>query len=264
MEGFQQSIKEFGMKFLGFAVVLVLGVVAVKLLLMLIKRVLGKTSFDRTVKSFLFSVVRVLLYAVVVVTALGTAGVDISSLLTALGAAALTASLALQDTLKNFVSGMIILLNKPFTSGDWIQADGCEGTVDTIRIFYTQIHTFDNRVVQIPNSKMTSTNVTNCSSAGTRRVDLKFSVSYEDNLTQVKSVIYGVIAKNALVLTDPEPKVYVSKHLDNGVEITVFVWTMQENYFAVQFQMEEDVKNAFDENGVTIPYPHVEIVGKNA
>lgn len=264
MEGFQQSIKEFGMKFLGFAVVLVLGVVAVKLLLMLIKRVLGKTSFDRTVKSFLFSVVRVLLYAVVVVTALGTAGVDISSMLTALGAAALTASLALQDTLKNFVSGMIILLNKPFTSGDWIQADGCEGTVDTIRIFYTQIHTFDNRVVQIPNSKMTSTNVTNCSSSGTRRVDLKFSVSYEDNLTQVKSVIYGVIAKNALVLTDPEPKVYVSKHLDNGVEITVFVWTMQENYFAVQFQMEEDVKNAFDENGVTIPYPHVEIVGKNA
>ncbi len=146
MENFQQSIKEFALNFLNFAVVLVIGVVAVKLLLMLIKRVLGKTSLDRTVKSFLFSVVRVLLYAVVVVTALGTARVDISSLLTALGAAALTASLALQDTLKNFVSGMIILFNKPFTSGDWIQVDGCEGKIDCIRIFYTQLHTFDNRV----------------------------------------------------------------------------------------------------------------------
>ena len=149
MENFQQSIKEFALNFLNFAVVLVIGVVAVKLLLMLIKRVLGKTSLDRTVKSFLFSVVRVLLYAVVVVTALGTARVDISSLLTALGAAALTASLALQDTLKNFVSGMIILFNKPFTSGDWIQVDGCEGKIDCIRIFYTQLHTFDNRVVQM-------------------------------------------------------------------------------------------------------------------
>ena len=264
MEEFQQSIKAFGVNFLYFAVVLVLGVLAVKLLLTLIKRLLGKTSLDRTVKSFLFSVIRVLLYAVVVMTALGTAKVDVSSLLTALGAAALTASLALQDTLKNFVSGMIILLNKPFTSGDWIQADGCEGYVDTIRIFYTQLHTFDNRMVQIPNSKMTSTNVTNCSSGGTRRVDLKFSVSYEDSLTRVKSVIYGVIAKNGLILQEPEAKVYVSNHLDSGVEITVFVWTKQENYYAVLFGMQEDVKNAFDENSITIPYPHVEIVGKNA
>lgn len=264
MEEFQQSIKAFGINFLYFAVVLVLGVLAVKLLLTLIKRLLGKTSLDRTVKSFLFSVIRVLLYAVVVMTALGTAKVDVSSLLTALGAAALTASLALQDTLKNFVSGMIILLNKPFTSGDWIQADGCEGYVDTIRIFYTQLHTFDNRIVQIPNAKMTSTNVTNCSSGGTRRVDLKFSVSYEDSLTRVKSVIYGVIAKNDLILQEPEAKVYVSNHLDSGVEITVFVWTKQENYYAVLFGMQEDVKNAFDENSITIPYPHVEIVGKNA
>jgi len=263
MAEFQESIKAFGINFLYFAVVLVLGVVAVKLLLMLIKRLLGKTSLDLTVKSFLFSVIRVLLYGVVVMTALGTAKVDVSSLVTALGAAALTASLALQDTLKSFVSGMIILLNKPFSAGDWVQVDGCEGYVDSIRIFYTQIHTFDNRIVQIPNSKMTSTNVTNCSSGGTRRVDLKFSVSYEDNLTQVKSVIFGVIAKNALVLQEPESKVYVSKHLDSGVEITVFVWTKQENYYAVLFKMQEDVKNAFDQNGVTIPYPHVEIVGKN-
>ena len=215
-------------------------------------------------KTFLFSMTRFSLYTAVVITALSTAGVQLNSVITALGALGLTAGLAFQDTLKNFVSGIIVLFNKPITAGDLIQLDGFEGYVDSIRLFYTKIHTFDNRVVQIPNSKMTSTNVTNCSSAGTRRVDLKFSVSYEDNLTQVKSVIYGVIAKNALILAEPEPKVYVSKHLDSGVEITVFVWTMQENYFAVQFRMEEDVKNAFDENGVTIPYPHVEIVGKNA
>ena len=249
----------FSEGFLIFAISLVIGIVLVKLVLHAIKKALLKTKLDHTIKTFLFSMIRFSLYTAVVIIALSTAGVQLNSVITALGAVGLTAGLAFQDTLKNFVSGIIVLFNKPITAGDLIQIDGYEGYVDSVRLFYTKIHTFDNRIVQIPNSKLTSNNVVNCSEAGTRRVDLKFSVSYDDNLTKVKSVVYDVISKIDLVIEEPESKVYISKHLDSGVEVTVFVWTKQENYYAVLFRMEEDVKNAFDENGITIPYPHVQL-----
>ncbi len=260
MEEFKAGFKTLAFHFLGFAIVLVVGALIVRLVLIPVKRLLLKSKLDHTVKTFLFSILKVLLYGIVVIAALRKADIDVSSLVAALGAAALTASLALQDTLKNFVSGIIVLFNKPFTAGDLIEFEGYEGYVDSIRIFYTQIHTFDNRIVQIPNFKLTSNNVVNCTAGGTRRVDLVFSVSYEDSLAKVKSVLFDVIDKNPLILSDPESKVIVSDHLDSGVEIKVWVWVNQEDYYTVKFQMEEAVKNAFDENGITIPYPHREIV----
>lgn len=262
MEELKNALWGFAHGFLAFAVVLLLGALLIKLLLIPLKKLILKSKIDHTAKTFLFSILRVILYGLVVVTALGTAKVDISSIITALGAAALTAGLAFQDTLKNFVSGMIILFNKPIAAGDLIQVEGLEGYVDSIRIFYTQIHTFDNKIVQIPNFKLTSNNVINCSAAGTRRVDLKFSVSYNDNLTKVKSVVYDVISQIPEILQDPQPQVYVSEHLDSGVEILALVWGKSEDFFTVKFKMEENVKNAFDENGITIPYPHVSIVNE--
>ena len=121
----------------------------------------------------------------------------------------------------------------------------------------------DRKVYDIPNSKLTSNNVVNCTSAGTRRVTLKYAVSYEDKLAKVKSVIYGVIAENPLIIPDPQPKVYISDHLDSGVEITVFVWVKQEDYYPVLFGMYEDVKNAFDENGIEIPFNQLDVHIKN-
>ncbi len=260
MNHFSETLKTFGMNFLAFAIVLVIGVVVVRLLLIPIKRVMVKSRGEHTVKTFLFSLIKVALYGLVAITALGTAHVDVGSLLTALGAAAITAGLALQDTLRSFVSGVIIIFTKPFTAGDLIQFEGYEGYIDSIRIFYTQIHTFDNRTVQIPNSRLTTNNVVNCSVRGTRRIDIKFSVSYEDNLTKVKSVVYAVIANIPEIIGDPEPKVYISNHLDSGVEVFAMVWVKEEDYYPALFRMEEDVKNAFDENGITIPYPHVHLV----
>lgn len=264
MEALQIDLWKAANSFIKFALVLVIGALLVRLLLIPLKKALQKTKGEHTAKTFLYSILRVVLYGVVVISALGTAGVDISSLITALGAAALTAGLAFQDTLKNFVSGLIILFTKPIAAGDLIQADGFEGYVDSIRIFFTQIHTFDNRIIQIPNSKLTSASIVNCSSAGTRRVDMTFSVSYGDNINHVRSVIFGVIAKNELILDTPEPKMVVSNHLDSGIEIKVWVWVKQENYYAVLFKTVEDVKIAFDENGITIPYPHVQLAEPKA
>ena len=262
MEELQNALWSFVKGFMSFAVVLIIGALVIKIALIPVKKLLLKSKIDLTAKTFLYSIIRVVFYGIVVITALGTAKVDITSLVTALGAAALTAGLAFQDTLKNFVSGMIVLFNKPIAAGDLIRIEDIEGYVDNIKIFYTQIHTFDNRIVAIPNSKLTTNNVINCSSAGTRRIDVKFSVSYEDNLSKVKSVVYDVIADIPQVIGEPEPKVYVSKHLDSGVEIFAMIWVKQEDYYPVKFRLIEDVKNAFDENSITIPYPHVMLANK--
>lgn len=259
MKEFNQVMMSIGKNFLIFAIVLIAGFFIVKFIMVIIKKALLKSKIEHTAKTFLFSIIRVVLYAFVAITALGTIGVNISSLITALGAAAITAGLAIQDTLKNLVSGLIILLSKPFVAGDLLEFGEYEGFVDSIRIFYTTIHTWDNKTVRIPNSVLTSTEVINCSTGENRRITLHFTVSYDDNLTKVKSVIYNVMAKNDLILEDPEPKVYVNKHLDNGVDIVVFAWAHHDDYYSVYFYMQENVKLAFDENGITIPYPHIQI-----
>lgn len=258
MEQFKKIIETLNAsKFLVFLLILVVGIVAVRILQIFLKKLILKTKLDHTVKTFLFSLLRVCMYFIVVIVALSTVGVDVSSIVTALGAAVLAACLSLQNTLSNFVSGIILLVSKPFTAGDLIEFEGYEGYVDNIRIFYTTIHTFENKIVRIPNFKLTSNNVVNCSAGENRRVTVKTTVSYDDSITKVKSVIFDVIAKNDLIIPEPESKVYVSNHLDSGMEITIFVWAKQENYYPVLFYMEEQVKLAFDENGITIPYPHV-------
>lgn len=258
MQEFKDLLYSIGTKFFTFAIVLIIGIVAAKIVLSLFKKILLKTSkIDHTVKTFLFSFLKVLIYAVTVLTAFSTVGVNVNSIVTALGAAALTAGLALQDTLGNLVSGVILLVTKPFSAGDLIEFDGFEGYVDSIRIFFTSIHTFDNKIVKIPNSKLTSNSVVNCSAGEFRRVTLAYSVSYEENITKVKSIIYDVISKNDLIVDDPEPSVYVNNYLDSAIEITAFVWTRQENYYDVFFYMQENVKLAFDEYGISIPYPHI-------
>lgn len=263
MDQFKMDLLQLAKNFLGFAIVMVLGILLSRLLFFLIKKILKKSRIDHTAKTFIFSLIRIIVYAAVVLTALGTANVDVSSIVTALGAAALTAGLAFQDTLRNLISGIILLSDKPFTAGDLIEFEGYTGYVDSVRVFSTTIHTFENKIVKIPNSKLTSNCVSNCSAGENRRIDLKFTVSYDDNLTKVKSVIYDVISKNDLIIAEPEPKVYISSHLDSGVEITVFVWAYHENYYDVLFYMQENVKTAFDENKITIPYPHVVVSGQN-
>lgn len=245
-----------------FILVLAAGLLVAKILSVFLKKLLVKTKGERTAKTFIYSCLRVLLYAAAVLVALATVGVEITSIVTAAGIASVVVGLALQNTMANFVSGFILLASKPFTAGDWIEFDGYEGTVDSVNMFFTTIHTFDNRIVKIPNSRLTANDVVNCSAGGNRRVKLTFSVSYDDNLTKVKSVIYDVIAKNDRILTEPEPAVHIGEHLDSGVQVVVFVWGRAEDYYPIYFYMQENVKRAFDENGVTIPYPHVELVSE--
>ena len=244
-------------KLLIFLVIVAIGITATKLILIPIKKIILKTKIDHTVKTFTFSFVKIAMYTIVYLIAPTSVGYAHNSIITAIGAATVAVSLALQNTLSNFVSGVILLAAKPFTAGDLIEFAGYEGYVESVRIFFTTLRTFDNKMVKIPNSKLTSDSVVNCSVGELRRVKNVFSVSYDDNINKVRSVILDVISKNDMIVSDPEPKVYVTKHLDSGVEITVFTWGNHDNYFAILFYMEEQVKNAFDKNGITIPYPHI-------
>ncbi len=246
-----------------FVAVLVIGISVTKIIIRVLKNIMSKTNIEHTAITFLLSFIKVLLYFIVVITALATIGVNVTSLITAVGAAALTAGLALQDSLSNMVSGIIILFNKPFVAGDLLEFEGVRGKVESIQIFFTTIHTLDNKMVTIPNSRLTTNNVVNCTMVDKRRVDLKYSISYDDDITKVKGLMYTLISQNDKVLNDPAPAVYVGKHLDSGIEIEVFLWTHPDDYYKVYYFMQENVKLMFDENNITIPYPHIVVKNEN-
>lgn len=257
MEKFNEILLNLLPTVLSLVAVIVIGYVCVKVISKILKNILLKTSIEHTAVTFIMSLAKVVMYLIVAITALATIGVNVASLITAVGAAALTAGLALQDSLSNLASGMIILLNKPFVAGDILEFEGITGRVENIKIFFTTIHTLDNKIVTIPNSKLTTDNVINCTMVDKRRVDLKYTISYDDDISKAKSLISDLIAENKMVLKDPEPEVHVGKHLDSGIEIVVFAWVEPDDYYDVYYFMQERVKLTFDENGITIPYPHL-------
>lgn len=238
-------------------IVAVVGFLLVKILLKAVKKILLKTKVEHTAKTFIISTVRLFLYFVLIITVLSTLGVNVSSIIAALGAAVFAAGFALQDTLRNLVSGLIILINKPFVAGDILEFEGIKGTVSSIKIFATTLNTLDNKLVTVPNSRLTENNVVNCTMVDKRRIDLKYTVSYDDDLLKVKEVIYSVIDSYDAILKDPKPEVHIGAHLESGIEIIVFLWSAPENYFPVYYFMQENVKLAFDKNEITIPYPHL-------
>lgn len=262
MSKFIENTQDFIFQILIAIIIAVVGYVFVKLIISFLKKVLNKTKIEQTAITFIISVSRVVLYTFVIIAILSTLGVNVNSIIAAVSAAALTAGLALQDTLSNLASGVIILISKPFVAGDIIEFEGLKGSIISIKIFTTTINTYDNRTVTIPNSHLTKENLINCTKEEVRRLDLKYTVSYEDDIKKVKEVIMDVIRKNDLILTDHQPTVYVGEHLDSGLQILVMVWIEPDNYFPVYYYMQENVKIAFDENGITIPYPHM-LVLKN-
>lgn len=249
--------------FLSIALILVviifIGYIFTKLITKILRKVLTKTNIDHTAVTFILSFVRGAMYLIVIITALATVGVNVASIITAVGAAALTAGLALQDSLSNLASGMIILFNKPFVAGDMLEFEGIVGRVKDIKIFFTTIHTLDNKIVTIPNSRLTTNNVINCTMVDKRRVDLKYTISYNDDINKAKSLIFNLINENEKILKDPKPEVYVGNHLESGIEIIVFAWVNTDDYYNVYYHMQENVKLIFDKNDITIPYPHIVI-----
>lgn len=240
-------------------IVFVLGIILSRLISRLISKTMKKSNMDNAARNFLVSVIRIVLYAVVVIMVLSVLNVPMSSIITILGAAGLAASLALQNCLTNLCGGFIILFSKPFSAGDTVELDGTVGKVEAIGILYTKLSTFDGKTILIPNGNVTSARLINYTETPTRRVDLTFDISYDADFNLARSLILTAAAENQLILSDPAPIVRMAAHRESSIAIDVHVWVKNDDFSEVRYTLNETVKRIFDRSGIEIPYNQLDV-----
>ena len=229
-----------------------------------IRRILESKNADTTITRFLDNVMNVTLKTVLIIIILQYIGVNLTGLTTIVASAGVALSLALKGSLANLAGGVIILVARPFNVGDFIETTEHSGVVEKISIFYTYLVTFDNKQILIPNGILTDSSIVNYSSKEIRRVDLTFSVSYEEDVIRVKNVLINILKNNELVLEEPEFFVGISMHGDSAINFIVKAWCKTEDYWTVYYDLLETVKIKFDEEGISIPYPQMDLhVKKN-
>ncbi len=214
---------------------------------------------DDSLRSFLRSFGTIVLYALLIITVASILGIPATSFITILASCGVAVGLALQGALSNFAGGLMILFFKPFKVGDFIEASGESGTVVEISVVYTEILTPDNKRITIPNGTLTNSVIENYSAEELRRVDMTFTTAYSCDINTVKKIIMGVVDKHPLALKKPEPFVRVSEHSDSALTYALRVWCKNEDYWDLYFDLMESVKEAFDKNGVEIPYPQMDV-----
>lgn len=229
-----------------------------------IRRILESKNADQTITRFLDNVMNVTLKTVLIIIILQYIGVNLTGLTTIVASAGVALSLALKGSLANLAGGVIILVARPFNVGDFIETTEHSGVVEKISIFYTYLVTFDNKQILIPNGILTDSSIVNYSSKEIRRVDLTFSVAYEEDVIRVKNVLINILKKNELVLEEPEFFVGISMHGDSAINFIVKAWCKTEDYWTIYYDLLETVKIKFDEEGISIPYPQMDLhVKKN-
>lgn len=248
-----------GLKILLGLLILIVGLKLSKWVVKLVAKGKAFQKIDTSAQSFIKSFIRVILYALVIASACITWGVPSTSFMTIFASAGVAIGLALQGALSNFAGGLMILFFKPFKVGDYIESAGASGTVKEITIIYTIVTTVDNKTVTIPNGTLTNSVVTNCSAAPIRRVDLTISADYDNDIELVKKVLLDVANSHEKVLKDPAPFVRLAAHGASSLNYTFRVWCNSADYWDVFFDMNEDIKKAFDANGISIPYQQIQI-----
>lgn len=252
-------LSENGLSIVGAILILLVGRILAGVFKKLLQKVLHRSNLDQTIVSFLGNLFYGLLITLIVLMALGQIGVETTSFVAIVGAAGLAVGIALKDSLSNFAAGVMLLINKPFTIGDYIEAGGTSGSVNEIRLFATKLKTPDNRVVYVPNSSVIGGNITNYTAEATRRVDMEFGIGYSDDIDKAKDIILKLLSNDERVLKDPAPQIVVGSLGDSSVNIKVRPWTKKEDYWGFYFDMTENVKKKFDEEGVSIPFPQRDV-----
>ncbi len=217
------------------------------------------SRFSTTIRTFLGHTIAVALYILVCLIGASVIGFDISALGALIASAGLTIGLALQGGLSNIAGGVTLVGLKPFEVGDYIESNGVQGTVTDIAIFYTTLTTPDNKKIVVPNGALSNSVIVNYSSNDTRRLDFNFSVSYNTDLDLAKKVLYSVAKLDERILSDPAPVVYITEHGESAITVMLRVWVRKDNYWDVNFATIEQVKRSFDQLGVEIPYPQMDV-----
>jgi small conductance mechanosensitive channel len=255
----EQAIQLYAVDIVLALVILVLGRLAVRWITGLLKRVLTKRGTDATLSTFVANLAKGILLAVVVIAALGQLGIETTSLVAIVGAAGLAIGLALQGSLSNFAAGVMLIVFRPFKSGDFVEAGGVMGVVEEVQIFTTSLRSPDNKHIIVPNAKIIGDSIVNYSTKDIRRIDLVFGIGYQDDIRKAKDVLHDIIGAEGRVLADPAPTVGVLELGDSSVNFAVRPWVKTADYWDVYFALTEEVKLRFDAEGISIPFPQRDV-----
>lgn len=239
--------------------IFVIGRWAAKILSKVFGKILAHAKVDNILVDFLSGIVHAALVLFVIIAALTQLGIDTTSLVALLGAAGIAVGLALKDSLQNFASGVMLILFRPFKAGDFVDAGGITGIVEKITVFSTTMRTPDNKEVIVPNGSIYGGVITNFSARDTRRVDMVFGIGYDSDLLKAKQILQEMIANDERVLKDPEPVIAVGELADSSVNILCRPWVNAADYWGLYWDMQERVKLRFDAEGITIPYPQMDV-----
>ena len=255
----QELISVFGLKIIAAIAIFIIGKWIARGMEKLCIKLMTKNKVEQTLISFVGNMVYIALLTFVILAALGQLGVQTTSFIAVIGAAGLAVGLALQGSLSNFAAGVLMIIFRPFKVGDLIEGAGVLGTVEVIQIFTTQLVTPDNKVVIVPNSKISSDNIINYTSKPERRVDMVFGVSYTDDIDKVKEVISDVLSQNSSILGNPAPKIALLEMADSSINFAVRPWVKPVDYWDVYFDINERIKKRFDAEGISIPFPQRDV-----
>lgn len=263
MENWTDTLLEwaylFGPKVIGALAIVILGRIGVGIVAGIIRRLMLRAKVDETLTKFVVSLTRIALLVFVFIAALGALGFETTSFIAVIGAAGLAVGFALQGSLSNFASGVMLVIFRPFSVGDYVEVGGQSGSVEEIHIFNTVLNTPDNKKVIVPNSKITGDNIINYSARDTRRVDLVFGIGYDDYLLKAKRILEQIIVADSRILKDPAPTIAVLELADSSVNFAVRPWVKTVDYWAVLFDITENVKLTFDREGISIPFPQQDV-----
>jgi small conductance mechanosensitive channel len=235
------------------------GKLIAKYIVKLVATLLTKAGQDETLIAFIGGMLNATLLVVVGIAALAQLGVNTTSLIALLGAAGLAVGLALKDSLQNFASGIMLIIFRPFSAGDYVEVAGVAGVVEKVNIFSTLLRTTDNREITIPNGSIYGDVITNFSARDTRRLDLIYSISYDDDVVLAKDVLTKVINDESRILPEPAPVIALSEFADSSINFIVRPWVNSSEYWDVKWSLNEKVKQAFDQNNLSIPYPQMDL-----
>ena len=263
MENFLNLLQEwitiYGLKVIAALVIIIIGRIVVGIVTGFVRKIMLKSKVDETLTKFIASLIKIFLLVVVFIAALNSLGVETTSLVAIIGAAGLAVGFALQSSLSNFAAGVMLIIFRPFTAGDYVEAGGTSGSVEEIRIFSSILKTPDNKLIIIPNGNIIGGNIINYSAQDTRRVDMVFGIGYDDDIKKAKDILVRLTVEDSRILKDPETTVAVGELADSSVNFVVRPWVKTADYWPVLFDFTEKVKLTFDSEGISIPYPQQDV-----
>lgn len=255
----QAVIEDYSLRILVSFFIIWLGFKLSRLVAKWIGRLLARKSIDAAISAFVQSLARILILIAIIIAALSHLGIETTTFVTIIGAAGLAIALALQGSLSNFASGILIAGFRPFKAGDYVEAAGVAGVVKEIQIFSTVMTTPDNKRVVVPNAQVTGGAITNYSANPTRRIDLVVGVAYNADLKQCESLLKDILDSHPLILKDPAYTIGLLELADSSVNFAVRPWVKTEDFWAVKFELNKTIKEALDNAGIGIPFPQMDI-----